>query len=219
MAYYLRGRINATFLDGFTHTFLIRHPCKVAHSLWSKSRCEKDGLPNAGTGWTYFDVNEIGFRELGEIVDYVLAHRPTTAALSSPASSSAKEHHQDETTGHQRGVVIVDADELLANPLHVMAQYCCAVGLPFSENILSWQPGPVSAWRVWPGWHDDALQSDGIRQKQPKPPPSVDKVIADMQAEVCALPDHHEQYDWECIRKELVHAVNIYDKLHSLALK
>ena len=42
--------------------------------------------------------------------------------------------------------VVVDADDLLADPPAVMRAYCDAVGLPFSPSMLSWNPGPVDAW-------------------------------------------------------------------------
>ena len=37
--------------------------------------------------------------------------------------------------------------------------------MPFDEKMLKWEPGPVSDWDVWNGWHEDALKSAGFKKK------------------------------------------------------
>ncbi|EGD79702.1 hypothetical protein PTSG_10687 [Salpingoeca rosetta] len=197
MAYYLRNKMNAKYLRGFQHTLLMRHPCKTALSLWTKSRCEPDtGAPNASTGWTFFDVRDLGYRELYDIADFVLNHR----------------EEQQQQDGAD--------DDLLLDPSGMMRAYCAATGLPYDAGMLTWEPGPVEAWNTWPGWHDDALRSTGLQKREHrKPAPSVAEVVAAMKADVCTLPHHHEHYNWQEIQAELQHAVDLYGKLYAHALK
>eukprot|EP00445_Apocalathium_hangoei_P086396 CAMPEP_0204200998 /NCGR_PEP_ID=MMETSP0361-20130328/67139_1 /ASSEMBLY_ACC=CAM_ASM_000343 /TAXON_ID=268821 /ORGANISM="Scrippsiella Hangoei, Strain SHTV-5" /LENGTH=319 /DNA_ID=CAMNT_0051163543 /DNA_START=60 /DNA_END=1019 /DNA_ORIENTATION=+ len=134
MAYYIRGHINKTMLEGVQHTFLIRHPIKSVPSLYRGS------MDTETTGWDYFDRGEVGYKELHQIFEVA------TKELGQKA-------------------VVVDADELLADPEGVMSQYCNAIGIPFSKEMLSWEPGPVPGWETWPGWHDDAINSTGLLKK------------------------------------------------------
>eukprot|EP01147_Barroeca_monosierra_P002491 gene2491-5421_t len=198
MAYYLRGRMTSQFLSGFTHTFLIRHPCITALSFWSKSRCESDGKPNKSTGWTYFDVEELGFIELYELAKLV------------------SNNFDDEP-------LIIDADDLLLSPSKMLHAYCTATGLPFSEDMLTWDARPMPAWNVWPGWHDDALKSTGLVQRaHKKSPPLVSDVIEFMRADTKHCPstcDDLHNYDWDHITAVLERSVRSYKELYDMALK
>jgi len=102
-----------------------------------------------GTGWDHFEEREIGYTQLESLLEQAEAQ-----------------------TGH--APVILDADELLTAPAAGMAAWCRAVGLPYTEAMLTWEPGPVPGWEAWPGWHDAALKSSGLRQRdrtEPPPPP------------------------------------------------
>lgn len=62
--------------------------------------------------------------------------------------------------------IVVDADDLLANPRGIMEQYCLATGLPFSEKMLTWTPGEISDWKqgniYYKEWHGTAMMSSGF---------------------------------------------------------
>ena len=45
--------------------------------------------------------------------------------------------------------IVIDADDLLANPKDVMERYCIATGLPFEEQMLTWEPGEVQDWKTY----------------------------------------------------------------------
>lgn len=116
------------------------------------------------TGWTYFDGGEAGFAELHALF------RVATDDLGQEP-------------------VVVDADDLLADPPAMLAAYCAAVGVPFREDMLEWKAERVPDWDVWAGWHDDAQHSTGFRRHDPgraaapedaprePPPPEVQATI------------------------------------------
>ena len=37
--------------------------------------------------------------------------------------------------------------------------------MKINENMCSWNKGNISEFDIWPGWHDDVLQSTGLRQR------------------------------------------------------
>ncbi len=152
---------------GATYAFLIRHPQRAVRSLYLKSTTD-----NAGTGWTYFDPREAGFDELHAVWRLVRARggRP----------------------------VVMDADDVLEAPAAMMSAFCEAVGLGggvAGEAMCSWTAGPVAEWDAWPGWHDDALGSDGLRQKARGELPAVDGMPAEVREAIrAALPLYEEMY-------------------------
>ena len=61
--------------------------------------------------------------------------------------------------------VVIDADDLLANPRDMMERYCSATGLPFRETMLTWTPEIVSDWTeftYYNVWHGTAMMSSGF---------------------------------------------------------
>lgn len=81
--------------------------------------------------------DEIGFAWLAEIYDAVAA-----------------------ATG--RAPVVIRADDLVRRPRETVRAYCEAVGIPFLEHALSWQPGMREEWRRTARWHERASETAGF---------------------------------------------------------
>jgi len=60
--------------------------------------------------------------------------------------------------------IVIDSEDLVANPAATMAAYCSAVGLPFIADALHWQPGQRSEWARSSRWHEDAAASSGFER-------------------------------------------------------
>ena len=99
---------------------------------------EKDG-----DEWGEFDPKEAGFREIHNLYTFV-----------------------KEKLGYTP--VVVDADDLLADPEGMMKAHCSAVGIPYEENMTKWEPRPnFSDWRerghiFSMHWKAELIQSSGI---------------------------------------------------------
>jgi hypothetical protein len=66
---------------------------------------------------------------------------------------------------------VIDTNELLKNPRKVLGALCTAVGIPFDENMLTWNAGPRPEDGSWaPFWYDNVHKSTGFG------PPKTDKV-------------------------------------------
>jgi hypothetical protein len=86
--------------------------------------------------------DEIGFAWLAEIYDAVAA-----------------------ATG--RTPIVIDSDDLVERPRETVRTYCQAIGIPFLEHALSWQPGMREAWRRTARWHEGASQTAGFVRAAP----------------------------------------------------
>jgi hypothetical protein len=60
--------------------------------------------------------------------------------------------------------VVVQAEDLIADPAATIADYCGHVGIPFIESALSWTPGDHQVWNRTSEWHRDAARSSGFGQ-------------------------------------------------------
>ena len=90
--------------------------------------------------WPDFDEGEVGFPEQRALFDLVTVLNGTPPA-------------------------VIDADDLLENPHAIVRAYCDAVGIPFIESALSWEPGAdTSAYSWWDGgsFHQNLRDSTGF---------------------------------------------------------
>ena len=72
--------------------------------------------------------------------------------------------------------VIIDADDLLANPEEMMELYCKNVGLTYKHGMTKWESecgwGPDFQEQIvfdHPAWHETAVQSTGFKEPTPLP--------------------------------------------------
>lgn len=64
---------------------------------------------------------------------------------------------------------VVDSSELLTDPAGHLRALCAALGLEFTERMLSWEPGPRPTDGVWARhWYDNVERSRGFAP--PRPP-------------------------------------------------
>ena len=87
--------------------------------------------------------------------------------------------------------VVVDADDLGADPHAVVRAWCDALGLPFLPRALAWRPAVPDEFKGWSGWLDGVNRSDGLHPRvRPATAPEPAGVIAG-DARLRALYEHH----------------------------
>ena len=63
---------------------------------------------------------------------------------------------------------VIDSADVLENPKTVLSALCEAIGIPFSERMLSWEPGPRNCDGVWAKfWYDSVWKSSGFALPRP----------------------------------------------------
>jgi hypothetical protein len=56
--------------------------------------------------------------------------------------------------------LVVDSSDIRANPRETLSRLCAGLGIPFTENMLTWPAGPKSYDGVWaPHWYDEVWKS------------------------------------------------------------
>lgn len=71
-------------------------------------------------------------------------------------------------------VVVIDSDDLRADPVAVVEAWSHAVGIDFRPDSLSWRPGMQPEWTRWRDWYEAAASSTGFEPVSPGAPPRVD---------------------------------------------
>ncbi|KAL8786042.1 MAG: hypothetical protein Q9213_003025 [Squamulea squamosa] len=136
----------ASIIQRFQFVFLIRNPSAAVPSLY---RCFIPPL-SAMTDEHTLDPTELGYREMRILLDY----------LYPPSSHSAQAEKS----------LLIDADDLLANPEGVISAACSHLRIPYSPSMLSWPSAEDHAFAKslfdkYAGYHEDALNSTGLRPK------------------------------------------------------
>jgi len=85
------------------------------------------------------------------------------------------------TTG--RVPPVVDAADLLAAPEPMLRTLCTALGIAFSERMLSWPPGRRATDGVWARhWYERVERSTGFETAEPSPVPRLEGRAAELEA-------------------------------------
>lgn len=59
--------------------------------------------------------------------------------------------------------LVVDSSDIRANPKGTLNRLCTALGIPFTENMLTWPAGPKPYDGIWaPHWYDEVWKSTGF---------------------------------------------------------
>jgi hypothetical protein len=85
--------------------------------------------------------------------------------------------------------VVVDSDDLIADPGATMAAYCAAVGIPFRRSALHWAPGDRDEWRPSARWHVRVSESTGFT-----PSPTSYETTTANNAMLARYSAHHEPF-------------------------
>ncbi len=74
--------------------------------------------------------------------------------------------------------VVVDSDDLRADPVGIVGKWCDAVGIEQRPDALHWRPGMPDEWRVWESWMTRAASTTEFAPPDRLPPPDVDDALA-----------------------------------------
>ncbi|XP_072019656.1 uncharacterized protein [Amphiura filiformis] len=187
-AYCLRSNYD-NIPRGYKHTYLIRNPYRLFPS-WKKAyvKLMPSFVDKPFTDMPKYLVPEMfGF---GELYDLMV--------------------HIQENLG--QSPIVIDADDLQANPSSVLRQYCHLLGVEFKESMLQWEAGDkiVDTWIAsktylqWSkmeeggGFYEDAFKSTEFHP--PKELPSREQIDPDL------LPVIHQ-------------CIPLYEKMYSIRIR
>jgi hypothetical protein len=101
-------------------------------------------------------LEDIGFVQQAEIFDWVRAH---TGAI----------------------LPVIDARDILENPRRILQLLCDAVGVEFSDSMLSWPPGLRETDGIWAKhWYGEVVTSTTFRKSSLRPLEAVPARLRDI---------------------------------------
>ncbi len=126
-------------------------------------------LPDIDRGWLERVTNCFLIRDPGEMITSLIEHVPeiTIRDTGLPQQVEIFEQVRGRT-----GVTppVIDARDVLENPRRVLSLLCEALGIAFTEAMLSWPPGRRPTDGIWARhWYAAVEAATGCAPWRPKP--------------------------------------------------
>ena len=125
-------------------------------------------LPEIDRGWMDAVVNCFLIRDPCEVLASYARMRSTVTVEDVGVLQQAEIFDFVET---RRGdaPLVLDARDVLEDPLGVLSTLCAEVGVEFTDRMLSWPPGPRESDGVWAKhWYRSVHRSNGFQPYVPK---------------------------------------------------
>jgi hypothetical protein len=153
--------------DWRTVAALVAGPAPGDKRLFYQKHMTHHMLPEIGRGWMRACRHAFLIRHPARVLASYAAKREAVT-LGDIGFVHEEELFERAATIEGRTPPVVDADMLLADPRGVLAGLCAALGIPFSEAMLSWPAGPRASDGVWaPHWYDAVNRSTGFGAPSP----------------------------------------------------
>jgi hypothetical protein len=142
-------------------------------------------LTNIGRDWLSELTNVFLVREPREMLTSLIRVTPAAGLEDTglPQQWEMFTRLYDETGA---APAVIDARDVLENPRGMLVALCAAVGVPFMDEMLSWEPGPRETDGVWAKhWYGAVEASTGFEPYRPKEddvPPSHLGVLRECEA-------------------------------------
>ncbi|HVV24790.1 MAG TPA: sulfotransferase family protein, partial [Pseudonocardiaceae bacterium] len=129
--------------------------------VFVKETTEYDYLNTGGERVTEIGLHTFIIRHPRSVIPSHYARNPKVTC-----AEVGYEHQVDVArrawSGKDAGPIVVEAEDLVANPAGAVAAYCDHVGIPFLESALRWTPRDDDTWSRTREWHRDAAASSGF---------------------------------------------------------
>ena len=151
-------------IDGLTG------PIPDGKSVFYQKHMTHHFLTEIDHGWLDRIVNCFLIRDPREVLASYARTRsdPTIHDLGFPQQLEIFERVRSRTG---REPPVLDSRDILEDPRRMLGLLCDAVGVPFSETMLKWPPGPRSTDGIWARyWYESVERSTGFAPYRPQHP-------------------------------------------------
>lgn len=139
-------------------------------AIWYQKHMAHHLLPDIDRGWLDDLTNVVLIRDPRHVL-------PSLAKVLDEVRLADTGYAQQVEIAERTGAPVVDADDVLTDPLGTLARLCEAVGVGFDEAMLHWAPGPRPTDGVWaPHWYAAVEASTGFGPPRTDPEPLPDSV-------------------------------------------
>jgi hypothetical protein len=145
-------------------------PIPGGKPIWYQKHMTQHLLPDMGLDWLDGLSNCFLIRRPEEVVASFTIQRPDAALWELGFEQQSRIFdHVCERLGALPPVV--DAADVLRDPAATLRALCVRLGIPFSERMLHWPPGPRASDGVWaPHWYHAVERSTGFEPYRPREP-------------------------------------------------
>ena len=157
-------------------------PVPGGKPVWYQKHMAHHLTPDVGTAWIDELTNCFLIRDPAEMItSYIkIVPDPTPEDLGLPQQLALFEREKARTG---RTPPVLDSRDVLENPRAMLTRLCDAVGVPFDEAMLSWEPGPRDTDGVWARhWYANVETSTTFAPYAPKNEPVPDHLTPTLDA-------------------------------------
>lgn len=139
-------------------------PVPDGRDIYFQKHMAQHLLPGMGRDWLGGVTNAILIRHPDEVVASYVQRRPgVDVAPEELGFPQQLEIHERVTEETGTPPPVLDAKDVLEDPQRMLGLLCVAVGVPFSEAMLSWPAGSRDSDGVWAHhWYAAVEQSTGF---------------------------------------------------------
>lgn len=149
-----------------------------ARTVWYQKHMSHHLLPEIGRDWLDKLTNCFLIRDPREVLaSYTRVRETVTIDDTGLPQQAALFDQIYERTGVTPPVL--ESKDVLRDPRKLLTLFCNAVGITFSDKMLSWPPGPQPTDGVWSKyWYDSVEGSTGFVAYKPKKVELTDELEA-----------------------------------------
>jgi hypothetical protein len=148
-------------------------------------------LPEFGREWIAQCRNAFLIRAPEDVLASYTQKR-SDVALEDTGFVQQREIFEREAERLGHAPPVIDGADILADPRKTLAVLCAALGIPFTEEMLSWPPGRRETDGAWaPAWYDAVERSTSFAP--PRPAVAFDSLREDLKPIATAARPHYER--------------------------
>jgi len=143
-------------------------PVPDGKPVWYQKHMTHHLLPHVARGWLAAVTNCFLIRHPREVLNSYakVVAEPTAEDTGFPQQVDIFNCVRDRTGATPP---VVDSADVLRDPRRMLGLLCDAVGVPFTDAMLSWPPGPRSTDGIWAKyWYAGVEASTGFRPYEPR---------------------------------------------------
>jgi len=150
-------------------------PVPEGRSIFYQKQMAHHLLPGIDRGWIGSLRNAFLIRDPAEMLASLarVLPEPRIDDTGLPQQCELFDALVDATGPADAGVPpVIDARDVLRHPERMLRRLCASLDVPFSEAMLSWEPGPRPTDGVWARhWYGNVLASTRFQPYRPKSEP------------------------------------------------
>ena len=148
-------------------------PAPKNRLIWYQKHMTHHMWPAFGRDWLANMRNAFLIRAPEEVLASYLQKRGE-ASLMDIGFVQQRELFEQEADRLGHAPPVVEGRDVLADPRGTLAKLCDALGIPFSEKMLSWPAGRRDSDGVWaPAWYDAVEKSTGFAKPDNRETPKL----------------------------------------------